>query len=136
MNVTVLWGVTGAGKSHAVHELLEDKDYYIKDPLTKWFDGYKGETIGVIDEFRGVVNISKVLQWFDVWPMNVEVKGGQVPLCIDTWYIMSNVNPIKWYQEEDHRTQEAFLRRLTTIKEFEIKYEKPTIDEEIAFIFE
>lgn len=135
MKVTVLWGVTGAGKSHAVHELLSDSEYYLKDPLTKWFDGYKGEKIGVIDEFRGVVNISKVLQWFDVWPMNVEVKGGQVPLCIEEWYIMSNVDPKMWYRDEDHRTQQAFLRRLTEVKEFTEKFVPLTTDEEINNLF-
>lgn len=129
----VHWGVTGAGKSTKVFELLREKDFYVKNPLTKWWDGYKGEDIVVIDEFRGVVDISNVLKWIDKFPCNVEVKGGQVPLKATTFYIMSNIPPENWYLDVDKETKDALMRRMTSVKEYKHKYEEPLFAEDSIF---
>lgn len=44
-------GPTGTGKSKRAWE-ESGVDTYIKNPNTKWWDGYKGETHVIIDEFR------------------------------------------------------------------------------------
>lgn len=48
----VFWGVTGSGKSHDAHDRAgaNGVQYYVKDPATKWWDGYCGEQCVVIDE--------------------------------------------------------------------------------------
>lgn len=136
IEVHVHWGITGSGKSHHIFNLLKDDHYYIKDAETKWFDGYRGETIGVIDEFRGTPNIAKMLRWWDKWPCNVEVKGGQVPLCIDKWYVMSNLDPMDWYPDVDQTTRDALLRRITTKTKYVFKYnERQALEDAIDNIF-
>jgi len=135
MKVIVHWGITGAGKSHKVFEALKDKEYYIKDSETKWFDGYKGEKIGVIDEFRGTINIAKVLKWWDKWPCNVEVKGGQVPLEIDTWYVMSNISPEDWYPDIDTATKDALMRRISERTHYIFKHGERNLMDELDNIF-
>jgi len=122
ITVHVHYGITGSGKSHKVFNEVEGKEYYIKDSETKWFDGYKGEKIGVIDEFRGIINIAKILKWWDKWPCNVEIKGGQVPLEIDTWYVMSNLSPEEWYPDLDSATKDALLRRITQKTKYVFKH--------------
>lgn len=137
INVNVHYGVSGSGKSHKVFTQLE-KDgvpYYIKDSMTKWFDGYKGETIGVIDEFRGVVSIERVLTWFDRYPCTVEIKGSTVPLKIESWYVMSNISPDEWYPDLDDATKSALKRRLTHVTKWNFKYIERSIDQVLEDIF-
>jgi len=53
---------------------------YPKDPRSKFWDGYRGQEHVVFDEFRGGIDISHVLRWFDRYPVIVEVKGSSTVL--------------------------------------------------------
>jgi len=137
IQVIVHYGVSGSGKSHTVFSKLEADGvpYYIKDSMTKWFDGYQGEEIGVIDEFRGVVTIERVLTWFDKYPCTVEIKGSTVPLKIKTWYVMSNLSPDEWYPDLDEATKGALKRRLTSVTKWNFKYTPKSFEEELDDLF-
>ena len=115
--VNVYWGKAGSGKTRKVFDEVGEV-YYIKTPTTKWFDGYRGEETIIIDEFRGVIDVSHILKWLDRYPCAVEVKGSQVHLKSRKWYITSNLRPEEWYPLIDNETKEALLRRLTNIIEF------------------
>jgi len=117
--VYFFWGVSGSGKSHRVFDEIGEQKYYLKAPTTKWFDGYQGENIIVIDEFRGVVEISHLLKWLDKYPCAVEVKGGQAILKSKKWYITSNLPYTDWYKDLDEETMGALARRLKTIVHFD-----------------
>lgn len=86
---------------------------YPKDPRTKFWDGYNGQEHVVIDEFRGGIDISHVLRWFDRYPVIVEVKGSSTVLRAKHIWITSNISPMEWYPTLDADTMEAFLNRLT-----------------------
>jgi len=88
-------------------------DAYPKDPCTKFWDGYRGQKNVVIDEFRGDINVSHILRWFDRYPVNVECKFGAVTLSATTIWITSNVDPRDWYPDVNQDTKDALLRRLT-----------------------
>jgi len=110
--VHVFWGVTGTGKSRrawAEAGLLA----YPKDPRSKFWDGYQGSVHVVMDEFRGAIDISHLLRWFDRYPVIVEVKGSSVVLRATTIWITSNLDPRDWFPGIDCATKEALLRRLT-----------------------
>lgn len=83
--------------------------------MSKFWDGYRGQTNVVIDEFRGVVNISHLLRWLDRYPVIVEVKGSSTVLCAEKIWITSNLHPREWYPDLDQATMEALLRRLTIV---------------------
>lgn len=83
--VIVLWGPSGTGKSKWAFDNIGE-DYYIKAPLTKWWDGYRAQESVLIDEFRGVVAISHMLKWLDRYPCAVEKKGSQVYLQTKTFH--------------------------------------------------
>jgi hypothetical protein len=112
----VFWGATGTGKSRRAWAEA-GLEAYPKDPLTKWFNGYTSQEHIVIDEFRGIIQISHLLRWLDRYPVLVETKGGFVPLRATQIWITSNLNPREWYPDLDEETRNALLRRLT-ITEF------------------
>ena len=107
----VFWGKTGTGKSRRAWNEAGD-DAYSKDPRTKWWDGYCGQSHVVIDEFRGTIDISHMLRWLDRYPVLVEVKGSSVPLKVKKIWITSNLDPRSWYPDLDEDTKNALLRRL------------------------
>lgn len=109
--VKVFWGPTGTGKSRRAWEEA-GLDAYPKDPLTKFWCGYRGQQNVVIDEFRGVVSIANVLRWFDRYPVLVEVKGSSAVFSATKIWITSNLHPKDWYPDLDPLTQAALLRRL------------------------
>lgn len=115
--VFVYFGRTGSGKSRrAFHEA--GMDAYIKDPRSKFWCGYRGESNVVIDEFRGGIDISHVLRWFDRYPVRVELKGSSAPLKAQKIWVTSNLHPLNWFPDLDHETKQALIRRLQ-ITEFE-----------------
>lgn len=117
---TVYWGPTSTGKSYTAWREA-GMDAFCKDPLTKFWDGYCGESAVVIDEFRGVVSISNILRWLDNYPCRVETKGGSSVLRAEKFWITSNLHPRDWYPGLDTATQEALLRRLRIV-EMHLKY--------------
>lgn len=124
----VFWGVSGSGKSHRAW-LEAGVDCYVKDPNTKWFDGYVGQPNCVIDEFDGKVSLNHILRWLDKYPVRVETKGGSVPLLVRKWFLTSNVDPRNWYIDIDPEQLVALMRRLTVVH-FPHRYVAPPSYEE------
>lgn len=113
--VRVYWGPTGLGKSRrAWYEA--GMTAYPKSPTSIFWDGYRNHRNVVIDEFRGRIDISHVLRWFDRYPVCVECKFGACILAATDVWITSNVNPEEWYPELDQATRLALLRRLEIIE--------------------
>jgi len=112
----VFWGSTGTGKSRRAWDEA-GMGAYSKDPRSKFWCGYQGESNIVIDEFRGGIDIAHILRWLDRYPVRVEIKGSSRPLNGAIFWITSNLNPLDWYPDADLATKEALLRRLT-ITEF------------------
>lgn len=113
--VHVYWGVTGSGKTRRAHEEIAGRDYFDKNPLTKWWDGYRGQKLCLIDEFAGRVDIINVLRWLDRYPCTVEVKGFSVPLEATEFWITSNLSPDDWYPDASPQHKLALKRRLTNV---------------------
>lgn len=111
------WGATGTGKSKRAWELATFAAYP-KDPNTKFWDGYSGQSVMVIDEYRGSISISHILRWLDRYPVIVEIKGSSCVLKAECIYFTSNLNPRDWYPDLDEETQKALLRRFTEITHF------------------
>lgn len=112
VTVNVFWGPTGTGKSHQAWERA-GPDAYSKDPRSKFWCGYKDQSIVIIDEFRGAIDISHLLRWFDRYPVRVETKGSSRVLTANTFYVTSNLHPRDWFSDLDQETYKALERRLT-----------------------
>lgn len=113
--VHVYWGTTGSGKSRRAWDEATF-DAYPKDPNTKYWDGYSGQSNVVIDEFRGKIDISHMLRWLDRYPVLVEKKFGAISLKATNIWITSNLHPSKWYCDLDSETISALVRRLNIIE--------------------
>lgn len=113
--IIVYWGPSGTGKSRRAWNEA-GFDAYPKDPLSKFWDGYRDQPNVVIDEFRGGISIGHVLRWFDRYPVIIEVKGAGVVLSAKKIWITSNLPPEQWYPDLDEATKQALMRRLTVFQ--------------------
>lgn len=109
--IRVYWGNTGTGKSRRAWEEA-GIDAYPKDPMSKFWEGYRNHEKVVIDEFRGGINISHILRWFDRYPVIIDVKFGSAVLKAKEIWITSNLHPMEWYPDMDLETKRALCRRL------------------------
>ena len=78
VEVFMLFGPTGTGKSHAALTLYPDA--FVK-PTNKpgeigWFCGYNSQDVLVIDEFRADWPIADLLKVLDKWPYTAPIKNG------------------------------------------------------------
>jgi len=111
----VYWGNTGTGKSRRAWD-ESGIDSYGKDPRSKFWCGYRGQTNVVVDEFRGAIDISHLLRWLDRYPVTVEIKGSSRPLLATRFWFTSNIHPERWYPDLDVETVAALMRRLQIIE--------------------
>lgn len=113
--VKLYWGRSGAGKSRRAWAEA-GWDAYVKDPNTKYWDGYQGQENVVIDEFRGKIDVSHLLRWLDRYPVNVECKFGACTFRAKNIWITSNLSVRQWFPEIDDRTLDAITRRMEIIE--------------------
>lgn len=84
------WGASGTGKSRAAFALAEA--YYPKTQ-NKWWDGYKGEKLVILDEFDEEHKClgPHLKKWADPWtPFIGETKGGGIAPDYDLFVVTSN----------------------------------------------
>ena len=106
LSVTILWGDTGCGKTRKVMEM--DSVFKI-DPPYNWFDGYNGEQILLIDDYRrGCIPRGMLLNLLDGYRLRLETKGAHTWALWNQVYITTNFNPEDW--------DTAILRRVTSVE--------------------
>jgi len=113
-SIHVFWGRTRTGKSRRAWSEA-GLDAFPKNSRSKFWDGYSGQKHVVIDEFRGSIDISHILNWFDRYPVIVETKGSSTVLAADTIWVTSNIPPQSWYPDLDKETMDALLERLNIV---------------------
>lgn len=112
MNVIVLHGPTGTGKSYAAWSAFPD--LYTK-PDGQWWDGYDGQKVVLLDDFNGDVPITTLLKWLDPYPLQLPIKGAFVAAQYETVIITSNRPPYEWYPSCDRKHVDALYDRLRVI---------------------
>lgn len=114
--VTVLYGPTGVGKSKLAREMIEG-DYYTWGPeQDKWFDGYEGQKIVIMEEFRGQLPFGMMLRLLDRYDCKVQYKGGMIEFVATTIILTSPKHPSEWYESLGNDKTDQLLRRITEIK--------------------
>lgn len=111
------WGATGVGKTRWIWEAHGDQ---IFTPTTfKWWEGYDGHKIVLLDELRGDwCTFGQLLKLLDRFPYTVETKGGSRQIQANTFYITSSRPPQELYSALTFDCQEKvdqLIRRMTTI---------------------
>lgn len=115
-NVRGVWiyGPPGTGKTHKARTEY-GSPFYIK-PQNKWFDGYQGEKVIVLDDLdkQGSCLGHYLKIWADKWACSGEVKGGTVPLMHEKFIVTSNYLPHQLWPDDDEMVN-AVRRRFEII---------------------
>jgi len=108
-----IYGPPRVGKSWRVRQY--EKSLYLKSQ-NKWFDGYIGQKAILIDDFdkKGDCLSHYLKIWADRYGCTGEVKGAQVSLCHERFYITSNYHPREIFVD-DPILLEAIVARFKII---------------------
>ncbi len=99
--ITILYGLTGCGKSQYCVEHFGTKAYWVGQPTggRVWWGHYMGQEVCVFDDFNDDwFKLTRMLHILDSTPMWVCPKGAQVPFTSRHLVFSSNVDPRDWYQ--------------------------------------
>jgi hypothetical protein len=123
-----IFGETGTGKSQQAYKDYHPDTHYNLPNDNGWWDGYTGQKIVIINEFRGEIKYSELLELLDWTPKTVKRRGREpVPLLAEQIIITSSLSPEEVYSNlalNDSLGQ--LLRRIKIVELKEIK-SKPTV---------
>lgn len=90
-----LYGATGVGKTSYVYSNHDLDDIYVHNMDDKgWWDGYAGQPVVILDDFRGSIPYSQLLKLVDRYPMTVSRRARQpTPFLATHLYITSSMPP-------------------------------------------
>ena len=116
------YGSAGSGKTRAVYDEIGEEPFFMKAPGNSWFDGYIGQKIILLDDFRSNwFTFGYLLRLLDRYPLSVEVKGSFVPFSATTIYITCPRKPQDLYSDLETRSEGSMaqlLRRITEVRLF------------------
>lgn len=108
-----IYGPPRTGKSRYVSEAYSDA--YLKDPTSRWWDGYNDQDVVVLDDYDSAgVRPIYLKRWLDRYPFPAEVKKGQAVIRPRKVVITSNYHPNELWRDET--TRKAILARVKLIK--------------------
>lgn len=122
----VVWlhGETGTGKTRNAVKFAETYGpYWMSNGSLKWFDGYQGESIVILDDIRAdSCSFDFLLRLLDRYQFRVEYKGGFVdwqPLAI---IITSWGTPEQLFTLKNQGDIAQLLRRIRRVLEYKSAY--------------
>lgn len=125
LDVTYLYGASGAGKTwgiferHDPREICRITDYGGRNGVH--FDAYRCQDVLVFEEFHSQIPIDSMLNHLDIYPHTLPARYTDRTACYTKVYITSNIpleeqyRDIQRYQLETWR---AFLRRIHNVIEY------------------
>jgi len=117
--VTYVSGATGYGKSRYILDSHGDSNVYRVTDYRHPFDTYSGEDVLVFEEYRSDLPIGNMLNYLDVYPLQLPARYNNRQACYNFVYIVSNWKLEEQYkniQSEQAETWNAFLRRVHKVR--------------------
>lgn len=125
IEVTYLYGSTGAGKTWGIFERHNPRSIY---RVTNYraargvsFDGYHGQDVLVFEEFHSQIPIEDMLNYLDIYPLSLPARYSDRVACYTKVYFTSNI-PLEGQYQDIQRYQletwRAFLRRVQNVIEY------------------
>ena len=115
LKVTYIYGATGTGKTRGVLDEHGDSNVYRVCDYKHPFDNYNCQPVIAFDEYRSQLRISDMLQYCDIYPIELSARYSNKYACYETVYIISNWSLEQQYeqvQKESPESWQAFLRRI------------------------
>ena len=115
LKVIYMYGATGSGKTRGILAKHGDSNVYRITDYQHPFDGYNCQPVIVFDEFRSQLRISDMLNYCDIYPIELPSRYANKFACYDTVYIVSNLcleQQYEYVQQENLESWNAFLRRI------------------------
>lgn len=115
LTVTYIYGATGSGKTRGILDKHGDANVYRVTDYQHPFDSYNCQSVIAFDEYRSQLRISDMLNYCDIYPIELSARYSNRYACFDTIYIISNWSLEQQYenvQEENPESWLAFLRRI------------------------
>ena len=125
VEVTYIYGATGAGKTRGIFEKHSPMDvcritnYGSKRGIN--FDGYSSQPVLVFEEFSSQIPIEDMLSYLDIYPVYLPARYSDRVACFTMVYITTNIpleqqyTDVQWDRPE---TWKAFLRRISKVVEY------------------
>lgn len=117
--VTYVYGKTGYGKSRDILDAHGDTNVYRVTDYKHPFDTYSGEDVLVLEEFRSDLPIGHILNYLDIYPLQLPARYNNRQACYHFVYIVSNWQLEDQYHNiriEHPETYQAFLRRIKKVR--------------------
>lgn len=116
-------GPSGSGKSHYAFKRYNPNTHYIKNINEEWWDGYVGQETIIINEFRGQITFSELLDLVDKWPKTVKWRNREsVPFLGKKVIITSIMDPRDVYHNLCGSEKWTQFERRFSITKLEQKY--------------
>lgn len=113
VEVIVLIGPTGCGKTRRAHQEDDIYDVICERGKPLWFDGYESQTSLLLDEFMPeAINFQFLLRLLDGYEMRLPIKGGFAYANWTKVFITSNIPLERWYPGVE---LSPLKRRVTTL---------------------
>lgn len=119
IEVTYCYGMTGSGKTRGVLDEFGDSNVFRVTDYQHPFDGYNCQEVIVFDEFRSSLPLKEMLNYCDIYPIELRARYSNKFACYNKVFIISNWKLEKQYselQKEDRESWLAFLRRIHKVK--------------------
>lgn len=131
LEVTYIYGKTGAGKSRFVMENFGYENVFRVTDYVHPFDTYRGENVLMFEEFNSSLRIHDMLNFLDGYPLKLPARYMDKQACFTKVYITTNIPLDKQYpniKDESLGTWQAFIRRINKVIWYKSKTEIFTYD--------
>ena len=122
LRVIYISGATGTGKTRGVLDTHGDSNVYRVSDYQHPFDGYNCEPVIAFDEFRSSLRLQDMLNYCDIYPIQLPARYSNKFACYETIYIISNWKLEEQYsevQKDNPESWKAFLRRIHEVRTYD-----------------
>lgn len=122
LDVTYIYGKTGAGKTRYVMDSFGYENVYRVTDYKNMFDSYSMQDVIIFEEFRSSVHVKDMLSYLDGYPIDLPCRYSNKVACFTKVFIISNIDLLAQYtdiQRKEVETYRAFLRRINKIIYFD-----------------
>lgn len=100
LKIITMIGPPGTGKNYCIQKNFPNHGRCICGNNGVWFQNPLADVM-VFEEFCGQIQLQRMLQYLDPYPLALEVKGGMRPAMYTLVIITSNTPPNGWYKGDE-----------------------------------